>query len=972
MKRNLLLFWKTGLTLSLVVFFSVVLFSQSKTADLPALSAPITIDGVASDWATVAPISAEAMTFGVENWTGANDFSVSFKTAWDKKNFYLMANITDDVKIKDGTFYLVDNLELWLDINHSKGAALDGVDDIKLRIARDQVLVGSCSTCNQLGVFPWDYSLGMKDMVYKQTETPTGWMVELSIPWSSIQSNNPNPVNIADGLEIGFNAYFCDQDDTTDDGAKRTKLYWSPNGTGNPVDFGTLKLVGTPAVTDEYAYKQRFINLTGGNVDFSTVGWKGYANSQATEVLSTSGFQGGISGGVGPVVSNDNNDKGYIFMYSGTAVKLLTMSNIRVIRSSGDITEIGFRLRDREWVYSSQVAVMVNGQWYVNVLVFNVIPPLTPGATEFNQRTFNWTTSGWKKLIFNQADARSLAISSDPAGDLPSGDLENFGFYMENPGNGSAVIDELTVKGGINGGAFDQLAPPVPTLTATADATTAKIVLTWNAVSDNLGTVSYNIYNNLKLFVGTTSTTTYEVNGLDWNTEYTYYLKAKDSNGNESDFSAAAIAKTTTQPTSDAIPPSDPVVTAAAVKNWVNLIWTASTDNFAVTGYKIYAAATGNQLLATVPATNLSYLVDRVNGTDLTANTSYTFYVSAFDAAGNESKRTAGTATTGVAGMVYKIGHTTASIKIDGVADESIWKSATKAPVSILHQGAITDANDCSGFYQMVFDNNNIYLYVEIVDDTQVAWDGISPWPNDKYQYDAVEVFFSLTNAYNHAPYQAGDMQLRYNYDILDQITGQWGATNNTQVELGPKAAKKDSELGMTQAQSFNLTNSGWTLEVKMPLANLGEAMGGFATNPGKRIGFDVNILDNDGTIDVGGNVIREAVLSWGNSTGKDTWNNTAYLATLEFVGGPSTSVSAPEQLELQVYPNPVNDVLNISAASISKVEIYSIQGSKVYSEVTGKANRMTIQMTALNAGTYILKVYDSKGVFGSQLIVKQ
>ena len=39
-------------------------------------------------------------------------------------------------------------------------------------------------------------------------------------------------------------------------------------------------------------------------------------------------------------------------------------------------------------------------------------------------------------------------------------------------------------------------------------------------------------------------------------------------------------------------------------------------------------------------------------------------------------------------------------LKIDGVADEAIWKSAAKAPIGIIHQGKITDKNVCDGFYQ--------------------------------------------------------------------------------------------------------------------------------------------------------------------------------------------------------------------------------------------------------------------------------
>ncbi|MBN2893594.1 MAG: fibronectin type III domain-containing protein [Bacteroidales bacterium] len=59
----------------------------------------------------------------------------------------------------------------------------------------------------------------------------------------------------------------------------------------------------------------------------------------------------------------------------------------------------------------------------------------------------------------------------------------------------------------------------------------------------------------------------------------------------------------------------------------VQLSWTASTDNIGVTGYKIYK---NGALLTSVTGT--SY-----NVTSLTASTSYSFYVIAFDAAGNNS-----------------------------------------------------------------------------------------------------------------------------------------------------------------------------------------------------------------------------------------------------------------------------------------------------------------------------------------------
>lgn len=79
----------------------------------------------------------------------------------------------------------------------------------------------------------------------------------------------------------------------------------------------------------------------------------------------------------------------------------------------------------------------------------------------------------------------------------------------------------------------------------------------------------------------------------------------------------------------ETIPPTVPTgLAASSIKTTsVTLSWNASTDNVGVTGYKIYK---GTVLVATI--NSLSYTV-----TGLTRRTSYTFYVSAIDAAGNES-----------------------------------------------------------------------------------------------------------------------------------------------------------------------------------------------------------------------------------------------------------------------------------------------------------------------------------------------
>jgi hypothetical protein len=88
----------------------------------------------------------------------------------------------------------------------------------------------------------------------------------------------------------------------------------------------------------------------------------------------------------------------------------------------------------------------------------------------------------------------------------------------------------------------------------------------------------------------------------------------------------------------DTTPPTVPTgLTATAISSsQINLAWTASTDNVAVTGYNIFR---GGVKIGTAPSTSYQ-------DAGLMASTSYTYYVSAFDAAGNTSAQSAGASAT--------------------------------------------------------------------------------------------------------------------------------------------------------------------------------------------------------------------------------------------------------------------------------------------------------------------------------------
>jgi chitodextrinase len=130
------------------------------------------------------------------------------------------------------------------------------------------------------------------------------------------------------------------------------------------------------------------------------------------------------------------------------------------------------------------------------------------------------------------------------------------------------------------------------TLTAAALAFD-RIRLTWPISYDNpSGPVSYyNVYRGSSKITPSGTQSPYDDTGLYANTAYTYYVKAVDPSGNESDTQSPS-AGATTPLGPDTIPPTDPsnLQGAAVSGTWVNLTWNQSTDSggAGLGGYEIY------------------------------------------------------------------------------------------------------------------------------------------------------------------------------------------------------------------------------------------------------------------------------------------------------------------------------------------------------------------------------------------------
>jgi chitodextrinase len=200
--------------------------------------------------------------------------------------------------------------------------------------------------------------------------------------------------------------------------------------------------------------------------------------------------------------------------------------------------------------------------------------------------------------------------------------------------------------------ATTQAGAPVPTATISANPTSItsgqSSTLTWS--STNATSCTGNGFSAS----GTSGSTS-----VSPTVTTTYSVTCTGAGGT----SPAASATVTMTNSTDTTPPSVPTgLTATAVSSsGINLAWTASTDNVGVTGYKIFRG--GAQVGAS--ATN-SY-----SDTGLTASTAYTYTVSAYDAAGNNSAQSTSTSATTQAGGggTITMGETTPVIPTNNCCD---------------------------------------------------------------------------------------------------------------------------------------------------------------------------------------------------------------------------------------------------------------------------------------------------------------
>lgn len=193
-----------------------------------------TIDGNSeTQWESPNIIALSAEKVLVETISSDADLSGNIMFLWDDANVYFYAEITDDTQQNDSeNSYEDDAIEIYFDINNDKATSYSD-NDVQYSFGWDDGTV--------VGSLPDGRSVANID--YAVVETATGYSVEGSIPWATLQGTP------AEGQLLGLDFMINDDDDGT---GRDAKLSWNAatdDAWQNPSLFGIAMLNAEDIIT---------------------------------------------------------------------------------------------------------------------------------------------------------------------------------------------------------------------------------------------------------------------------------------------------------------------------------------------------------------------------------------------------------------------------------------------------------------------------------------------------------------------------------------------------------------------------------------------------------------------------------------------------------------------------------------------------------------------------------------------------
>jgi hypothetical protein len=282
-----------------------------------------------------------------------------------------------------------------------------------------------------------------------------------------------------------------------------------------------------------------------------------------------------------------------------------------------------------------------------------------------------------------------------------------------------------------------------------------------------------------------------------------------------------------------------------------------------------------------------------------------------------------------------KINKTEIVPTLNGIMDEGEWDVANEITLENF-EGFPNDSlilkswGDHFTTAYTMWDADNFYAFVKVLDDSICTGDPAAPW-ND----DCIEIFFDGDN-HKGISYNAYDVQWRWVYGITDTTT------------VYPISGGFRGPGTWAWAQ----TAGGFNLELQIPAAEIikNDTIL-FSLLKDTEIGFEISNADRDNDVDG-----RTSVRHWWATSGL-TWADPSLFGTAVLIGGPATEIS-----------------FTLVKSEKVKLTIYNLLGKEVAVLVNGMRNAgpqtVTFNAKNLSSGVYFYKLETGSSVLSKKMML--
>ncbi|MCF8358162.1 MAG: T9SS type A sorting domain-containing protein [Prolixibacteraceae bacterium] len=933
-----------------VNFGEVELISTSaKTAIVYSTFSSPSIDGdIDALW-----VDVETNEIDVLANAGDGDATVSatWRALWDIENLYMLFEVEDDVAINNGAgnaiWYMHDCIEMLTDMQNLKSEA---------------------EVTNSDGEYQLRFIYGLDDEpIYENLEMTTyesvsalsdnGYVIEVKFPWADLIDNTT--VNIAEGLQFGADFKVTDIDAPTEGWWPPHYEYVWNNAAGKiPANFGLIALAQSSDIEKPTAPTNLTSSLD--EIDL-TLNW-----TASTDNVAVSGYNvkngSRLMTSVTGSITTAQIKLSYGTTYNISVVAIDAAGNESDHSNIVEIVTEGLApIPDGTPIANATEAVTIDGKadeasWETASYLIPRVDTWAPSAEVNGHADFSASfKSLWDDeyvyFLFDVTDdkvhqgvgeADNLWVQDCIEVIIAKDETEDYKYRFVHGRDNESVLsgEEIEVPAGFKN---------VSTKTATGYI--IEVAIPWSTIPgiDVVERAStFNVsFSALDIDREDASLWTHISGILGWPYSTVSNVMAL---GNAEDVMLV-----------DA--PAAPAGLTAVANDFksANLSWTASE------GALLYTIVLDGKIAASTGNTSFTL-------SGLEAETTYNIEV----IANNAQKYSAASNKVSVTTKempnptIRKVG--IAKINVDPSIDYEVWDTIVAAEV--FHPERTFDPVDFSGSWKALWDDNFIYFQVSVHDADIYNSDG-DGWKNDN-----IELHFDMNNESDGTSCETVDenMQIdnfQYRFIAYDKVT-----------QTGSGNAPVWNGVGANYFDLFEDENIvGYLAEIAIPWTSLTtEKSDEITFNPAmnSEFAFEIKITDKDPFVDDAGATVYDDA----EANGEMCWNlqdyaispnrNNSQYGKIFLSTGQVPFVNSVKNVtnyaELNVYPNPAKDVLNIDIPSVAFAEITlsDISGKVILTKTIGQnASVERLSVSELKSGIYLLTVSGPAEISRAKVVVQ-